>query len=84
MTRSELRESLAEELVDRYGEPENQELFEKMLDSLDHLIDEYVAGVKKQKVKQAKSLCGCPMCEHHSTAYTEQRRRAGIGGDNNG
>lgn len=76
--RRELRESLAEELVDRYGEPENQELFEKMLDNLDHLIDEYVAGVIGEDVAES-TLNGEDMTNYDNARRAEQRRRAGIG-----
>lgn len=89
MTRQELRENLAEELVDRYGEPENQELFEKMLDNLDHLIDEYVGQEHLLTAGDGTSLkCSCGKtfgstdeANQHQQWHLEleTRRRAGIG-----
>lgn len=54
----------------------------KAYEAITALIQEAVNKDKSERVRKNKSICGCPMCEHHTAPY-EQWLTSNSGGSNN-
>ena len=74
--------SLSEELKDkllkipvRMGKRELGGLLSAQeIDQILALFHQYAVSERQERVKTHKSLCGCPMCLHHSEAYELQNK----------